>query len=133
MTEQQLRADIERCLNSLRANDPELNVEAEFEKPPLNWLPSTEVAADHPFVEILLASAERILGRRPKLSAFPGGTDAAKFHALAGIPTIPSFGPGWLDLAHGPNECVGVEAARQAAKIYAYPAMVYLSSERARP
>jgi len=130
MTEQQLRADIERCLSSLREKDPELDVEAEFEAPPLNWLPPTEVAADHPFVEILLGSAERILGRRPKLSAFPGGSDAAKFHALAGIPTIPSFGPGWLDLAHGPNECVGVEAVVQAAKIYAGAAMEFLGPAR---
>jgi acetylornithine deacetylase len=130
MTEQQLRADIERLLDSLRAKDPELNVETEFEAPPLNWLPPTEVAADHPFVGNLLGSAERVLGRRPKLSAFPGGSDAAKYQALAGIPTIPSFGPGWLDLAHGPNECVGVEAVVQAAKIYALAALDYLSPER---
>lgn len=129
MTEQQLRADIERCLDLLRANDPQLDVEVEFEAPPLNWLPPTEVAADHPFVGNLLASAERVLGRRPKLSAFPGGSDAAKYQGLAGIPTIPSFGPGWLDLAHGPNECVGVEAVVQAAKIYALAAHAYLTSE----
>ena len=74
----------------------------------------------------LLQAAEQVLGWRPRLSAFPGGTDAAKFQVEAAIPTIPSFGPGWLPLAHGPNECVGVEAIVQAAKMYALAAETYL-------
>jgi acetylornithine deacetylase len=90
-------------------------------------MPATEVPADHPFVAALLTASEQVLGGRPKLCAFPGGTDAAKFQTLAGIPTIPSFGPGWLKLAHGPNECVGVEAIMQAAKMYALAAQTYLS------
>ena len=127
MTRQQLQLDVERCLDSIRRDDPELRVELEFEHPPLDWLPPTEVPADHPFVVALLTASEQVLGWRPKLSAFPGGSDAAKFQALAGIPTIPSFGPGWLKLAHGPNECVGVEAIVQAAKMYALAAKTYLS------
>jgi acetylornithine deacetylase/succinyl-diaminopimelate desuccinylase-like protein len=127
MTRQQLQLDVERCLDSLRRADPELRVELEFEQPPLDWMPATEVPADHPFVAALLTAAEQVLGWRPKLSAFPGGTDAAKFQGLAGIPTIPSFGPGWLRLAHGPNECVGTEAIVQAAKMYALAAQAYLS------
>src|SRR5262249_59129851 len=98
-----------------------------FEEPPLDWIPPTEVAADHPFLAVLLAAAERVLGRRPTLTAFPGGTDASKYQGLAGIPTIPSFGPGWLPLAHGPNEFVGVEAILNAAKLYAVSTQLYLS------
>ncbi len=93
---------------------------------PLGWIAPSEVTADHPLVPVLLQAAEEVLGWRPQLSAFPGGTDAAKFQGAAGIPTIPSFGPGWLTLAHGPNECVGVEAIIQAAKIYARAAQVHL-------
>lgn len=128
MTREQLQADIERCLDRLRQADPQLTVELEFEPPPLDWIPPTEVPADHPFVGALLHAAESVLGWRPKFSAFPGGTDASKFHGLAGIPTIPSFGPGWLDLAHGPNECVSLEAIVQAAKIYATAARMYLGA-----
>ena len=126
MTRQQLQEDVETFLDSLRRDDPELRVELEFAPPPLDWMPPTEVPADHPLVAALLTAAEQVLGWRPKLSAFPGGTDAAKFQGLAGIPTIPSFGPGWLRLAHGPNECVSVEAIVQAAKIYALAAQTYL-------
>lgn len=127
MTRQQLQSDLERCLDAIRRDNPTLRVELEFEQPALDWTPPTEVPADHPLVAALLAASEQVLGWRPKLSAFPGGTDASKFHAVAGIPTIPSFGPGWLKLAHGPNECVGVEAIVQAAKMYALAAQTYLS------
>lgn len=127
MTRHQLQADVERCLDSIRRDDPELRVELEFEQPPLDWIPATEVHADHPLVAALLTASEQVLGWRPKLSAFPGGTDASKFQVLAGIPTIPSFGPGWLRLAHGPNECIGIEAIVQAAKMYALAAQNYLS------
>ena len=92
-----------------------------------DWIPATEVPAVHPLVAPLLNASEQVLGWRPKLTAFPGGTDAAKFQGLAEIPTIPSFGPGWLWLAHGPNECVGIEAIVQAAKMYALAAQIYLS------
>lgn len=127
MTRQQLEADLEACLTAMRWDDPELRVELQFEEPPLGWTPPTEVPPDHPLVLALLLAAEQVLGRRPVLSAFPGGTDASKFQTLAGIPTIPSFGPGWLSLAHGPNECVGVEAIVQAAKMYALAAKTYLA------
>jgi len=126
MTRQQLEADLEKCLDTIRRDNPQLRLELEFEPLPLGWIAPTEVAADHPLVPALLEAAEQVLGWRPALSAFPGGTDAAKFQALAGIPTIPSFGPGWLNLAHGPNECVGIEAIVQAAKVYALAAQRYL-------
>ncbi len=131
MTREQLRSDIESCLDAMRRADPRLRIEFEFQPPPLDWLPPSEFDADHPLVGALVDSCEHVVGRRPKLSAFPGGTDAANYHARAGIPTISSFGPGWLPLAHGPNECVGTRAIVQAAKIYASSAQAYLRPGRA--
>ena len=88
MTRGQLEEDITRCLDRLRREDPRLNIEFAFAQPPLDWFPPTEVPASHPLVESLLVAAARVLGWRPKLSAFPGGTDAKNFQDLAGIPTI---------------------------------------------
>ncbi|MBM4072962.1 MAG: M20 family metallopeptidase [Planctomycetes bacterium] len=127
MTRAQVEDDLEKCLNGIRRYHPRLRVELQFEELPLGWIAPTEVSADHPLVPALLRSAEEVLGRRPTLSAFPGGSDAAKFQGLAGIPTIPSFGPGWLNLAHGPNECVGVAAILQAAHIYVRAAATFLA------
>lgn len=132
MTQQQVRADLERCLDSIRSVHPEVRIELQFEDLPLGWIAPSEVPADHPLVGAILRAAEQVLGWRPTLSAFPGGTDAAQFQVLGGIPTIPSFGPGWLYLAHGPNECVGVEAILQAAQMYAVAAGTYLNGESSR-
>lgn len=131
MTLEQLREDVERCLDSYRSLYPEAEIELEFEQAPMDWFPPTEVAADHPIIETLLDAAEAEIGFRPKLSAFPGGSDAKNFQGVAGIPTIPSFGPGWLPLAHGPNECVGVQAIQQAASIYANAIAAFLSGDAA--
>jgi acetylornithine deacetylase len=126
MSREKLHADIERCLESIRAQRPGLRIEFQFEQPPLDWIPPTEVSGDHPLVSCLMAASEQVLGWQPRLTAFPGGTDAAKFQGIAGIPTIPSFGPGWLDLAHCPNECVSLSGMTQAAKMYALAARQYL-------
>lgn len=131
MTQKQIETDVQRLLEQLRSADPDLKVEFEFDQSSLQWIRPTEVPSDHPFVKVLLNAAQSVLGRRPILAAFPGGTDANNFQGVAGIPTIPSFGPGWLTLAHGPNECVGIEALVQAAKIYARAAKDYLSGTSA--
>src|SRR5207248_10858375 len=45
MSRRQLQADVETCLDSIRHEDPGLRVELEFEEPPLDWIPPTEVPA----------------------------------------------------------------------------------------
>ncbi len=42
------------------------------------------------------------------------------------IPTISSFGPGFIKLAHGPDEYVDLEAIIDSAKIYALAALDFL-------
>ena len=42
----------------LRGTDPGLELEFEFEQPPLDWFPPTEVPANHPLVESLLSASE---------------------------------------------------------------------------
>ena len=122
-----VRRDVEAVLARLRAEDPDLQVEMEFAEPPLRWIEPTEVAPDDPLVESTAWAAEQVLGFRPPLGTFPGATDATAFQHRGGIRCIPSFGPGLLPLAHGPNEHVLVESIVQAARIYALAALDFLS------
>lgn len=122
MTKERGLKDIQALLDSLMAEDPELKVEVEEADPPLDWIPPTQVDENMEVVQSLLRSADQVLGYRPPIQAFPGGTDAAYFQAKGGIPTIPSFGPGLLTCAHSPNEYVTVKSIVQAAKIYALTA-----------
>lgn len=114
-----LRAWIER----MRAVHPAVTLDLAYE-PGLSWIPCAEIDPDHPLVTATRDAARHVLGAAPPLSMFPGTTDAPWF-AAAGIPTVPSFGPGILTYCHGPNEYVSAEAVQQAARIYAHAVAGY--------
>lgn len=123
MTHASVERSLGRWLDEQRRRIPELQAELEFE-PQLSWVPPAEIDAGHPVVAAARGAAVEVLGFSPPLSVFPGGTDAPWFDA-ASIPTIPSFGPGLLTCAHGPNERVSLESIHQAARIYARTAVAF--------
>ena len=92
MSETEVRASIEDWLETRRAADSSLVVDVIYE-PDRHWIPPSEIAATHPLVVATQAAARRVLGAAPPLTVFPGTCDAPWFTS-AGMPTIPSFGPG---------------------------------------
>jgi acetylornithine deacetylase len=127
-TREEVAEALDRWLDACRAADPELQVEYHFEDG-LDWIPWSELEAEHPLVASAQRAAEDVLGEAPPLSVFPGGTDAPWYSQL-GIPTLPSFGPGVLTCAHGPNEYVSVDSIHQAARMYARIAMDFCGTSR---
>jgi acetylornithine deacetylase len=123
MTIEEIEADVRALLAEVSSQRPGLDAEFQLE----HWTPPSQIAADHAIVEALGAAAESVLRRRVPLGGFPGGTDAPWFEA-AGIPTVPSFGPGLLTLAHTPNESIPVDSLVEAAKLYALAALDYLNA-----
>jgi succinyl-diaminopimelate desuccinylase len=67
-----------------------------------------------------------VMGRRPRLAACPGGTDAGFFTRFARVPSIAALGPGLLSVAHGPNEYVPLEDLNKARSLYVSIANRYL-------
>lgn len=124
MSREQIEADLNDFLERARAEDPSLDAEVEM----LNWLPPSEIPADHPIVAALAAAAEHVLGASPPVGYFPGGTDAPFYQLRAGVPTVPSFGPGLLTKAHAPNESVPVESLVQAARMYAEAVLRFMAT-----
>jgi acetylornithine deacetylase/succinyl-diaminopimelate desuccinylase-like protein len=82
------------------------------------WMPAVFLDPSHRIVSAAQSAAEKVLGHALEVAAYPGGTDATYFMGSAGIPTITSLGPGWLSVAHGPNEKVGVTQLEQALSLY---------------
>ena len=111
-------------LAEAEAADDDLTTDFEM----LNWTPPSEIGPSHAVVRALQEAAATVLGASPPLGIFPGGTDAPYFSDLAGIPTVPSFGPGLLPYAHAPNEAISTESILQAARIYALAAVRYLNA-----
>ncbi len=95
------------------------------------WMPAVELAPDAAIAIAALRAAEDVLGRRIPVAAFPGGTDATYFLGGGGIPTVTSLGPGWISVAHGANECIGVGQLTEAADIYERLAAGFCGAETA--
>ena len=122
-----LKADIKRFLKDLKKKDKDIDAELVLEKPPLDaWIPPAEIDENHPVVEDCISSAEKVLGYKPRKVGEPFGTEASFYVNELGISTVPSFGPGYIRLAHGPDEYVETRAIIDAAKIYALTALKFL-------
>jgi acetylornithine deacetylase/succinyl-diaminopimelate desuccinylase family protein len=122
-----LKEDIESFLKKLKKDDPELDAELVLEKPPLDaWMPPAEIDEDHPIVKSCAAAAKNIMGYEPIKVGEPFATESSFYANKLNIPTISSFGPGFIKLAHSPDEYVGIDAIVDSAKIYALAALDFL-------
>ena len=79
--------------------------------------PAAGTPADTPAALALAAAIEAVEGSRPRFVLSPGNVDI-RFYARQGIPAF-AYGPGRLDVSHGPDEHVGEEALRRCAAVYA--------------
>ncbi len=95
----------------------------------LGWMEPVAIDPNHELVAAAQGGCEETLGRRLPYAAYPGGTDATAFISMAGIPTIASLGPGWLSVAHGPNEHIGLDQLDQAAVLYESVANHFLQEQ----
>lgn len=129
MTLPQLQADVETFFDSLRREDPSLDVTVEW-PPERSWFPPSSIDAGHPLLAAARRAAARTLGRELPDGVFPGGTEGAIW-ATAGMDVLPALGPGRLVEAHRPNESVGVDELVTASRIYALTALDFLDGSAA--
>jgi acetylornithine deacetylase/succinyl-diaminopimelate desuccinylase-like protein len=94
----------------------------------MGWMPAVGLDPNAPIVRAAQRACTRVLGHELPITAYPGGTDATYFIGQAGIPTIASLGPGWLSVAHGANECVGVGQLETAVELYTTLARDFMST-----
>jgi acetylornithine deacetylase/succinyl-diaminopimelate desuccinylase-like protein len=112
----QLDRQIREALTNALPKDVDWHLR--YRKDQLGWMEPVAIDPGHEVVAAAQAGCEEALGRHLPYAAYPGGTDATSFISMAGIPTIASLGPGWLSVAHGPNECVGLDQLEQATVLY---------------
>ena len=65
----------------------------------------------------LAETVEAVTGKRPAFEMCPGLLET-RWYARKGIPAF-AYGPGFLEVAHGPNEVVEIERVYQHTLIYA--------------
>lgn len=116
MDRDEVRASIERTVEE--AVGTAGRAEVRYAEGSLGWMPAVELDPAAPVVRAAQAACRAVLGGELPPAAYPGGTDATYFMLGAKIPTITSLGPGWLSVAHGPNEKVGVADLITAVELY---------------
>jgi succinyl-diaminopimelate desuccinylase len=81
---------------------------------------SSGISEDNEVARTLASSIEAVTGKRAMFEMCPG-TAETRWYAKHGIPSF-GYGPGLLELAHGPNERVEIETICQHAAIQALTA-----------
>jgi succinyl-diaminopimelate desuccinylase len=86
---------------------------------------SSGVSDEDPVARTLAASVEAVTGRRPEFEMCPGLLET-RWYARRGIPAF-AYGPGLLEVAHGPHEVIEIDRIYQHTIIYALAAARLLS------
>ncbi|MGH7174117.1 MAG: M20/M25/M40 family metallo-hydrolase [Gemmataceae bacterium] len=96
-----------------------------FEVEVLQEEPASITPAGDPLGEVLSRQIAMVTGREPAFEMCPGLLET-RFYAARGIPAF-AYGPGLLNVSHGPNEFVPISNLTQCALVYALTAASILS------
>jgi succinyl-diaminopimelate desuccinylase len=88
--------------------------------------PSSGIDAGSDLVASLVEAAEAVTGSAPECRLCPGLLES-RFYSRAGVPAV-AYGPGDLEVSHGPSESVDVGRLVDHAKVYALTAAKLLGS-----
>jgi succinyl-diaminopimelate desuccinylase len=83
----------------------------------------TATPKDAPVVEATARAIARVLGRQPQYIASPGTYDQKHMMRSGQLRDVIAYGPGILDLAHQPDEYVGIQELVDSAKVMALAAL----------
>ena len=81
---------------------------------------SSGVSEAHPVAQVLADTIQAVLGERPRFSMCPGLLET-RWYARKGIPAF-AYGPGLLEVSHGPDEAIEIGSIYQHTLIYALTA-----------
>ncbi|MFN8474729.1 MAG: ArgE/DapE family deacylase [Anaerolineae bacterium] len=119
------RARLFALFDDMRAQGIRLDVEV------LQEGYSCGVPEDHPAAQAVAETAETVTGQRPTFEMCPGILEI-RWYARKGIPAF-AYGPGRLEVAHGPDEAVELDRVYQHTIIYALAAQRLLHCYAEQP
>ncbi|UCH75251.1 MAG: acetylornithine deacetylase/succinyl-diaminopimelate desuccinylase family protein [Rhodospirillales bacterium] len=114
-SEEEVRREIVGLLEAVRAERPDFR----YELRELWSVPPVMTDADSPLVRALDRGIEQVLGRPARHVASPGTYDQKHVQRVGQLRDCVAYGPGILDLAHQPDEYVGIDDMIAAAQVMA--------------
>ncbi|HBR41320.1 MAG TPA: succinyl-diaminopimelate desuccinylase, partial [Sulfitobacter pontiacus] len=101
----QVRGEVRALLEGLR----ETRVDFDYELTELNSVLPSMTDRDAPVVQTVAHAIEDIIGKAPEYVASPGSYDQKHIDRIGKLKNCIAYGPGLLELAHKPDEYIGID------------------------
>lgn len=108
-----VRGEVEALLEGLKAERPKFD----YELTELNAVLPSMTDRDAPVAATVAAEIAQVLGREAEFVASPGTYDQKHIDRIGKLKNCVAYGPGILELAHKPDEYVGVDDMIDSAKV----------------
>ena len=109
----QVRGEVTALLEGLR----DTRADFEYELTEINTVLPSMTDRDAPVVITVADAIQSVMGKPPEYVASPGSYDQKHIDRIGKLKNCIAYGPGELELAHKPDEWVGVEDMIDSAKV----------------
>lgn len=111
----EVKAEVAALLERVKAERPTF----EYEIRDLFEVQPTMTDRDAPVVTTVAQAIEKVLSKTPDFVVSPGTYDQKHIDRIGKLHNCIAYGPGILDLAHQPDEWVGIDDMADSAKVMA--------------
>ncbi len=121
-----VKAEISNMLERLKEKRPDF----EYTITEMFSVPSVITERDAPIVKSVHKSIKEVLGESPDYVISPGTYDQKHIDRIGKMKNCIAYGPGILDMAHQPDEWVGIQDMVDSAKVMAITILDLLCKEK---
>ena len=121
----QVKAEIEALMQRVKAERPgfEYEVRDLFEVHPVM------IGEDMPVAATLSAAIQEVMGQKAEFVVSPGTYDQKHIDRIGRLKNCVAYGPGILELAHQPDEWIGITDMLDSAKVMGHALMALLNKQ----
>jgi succinyl-diaminopimelate desuccinylase len=112
---EQVREEVTGLLETLKATRPDFD----YTLTEINAVLPSMTDRDAPVVRTVAQAIEQVIGKPPDYVASPGTYDQKHIDRIGKLKNCIAYGPGILELAHKPDEYVGIADMVDSAKVMA--------------
>jgi succinyl-diaminopimelate desuccinylase len=110
-----VRGEVKALLEGLKASRDRFD----YDLREMNVVLPSMTDRDAPVVQVIAAEIEKVLGKPAEFVASPGTYDQKHIDRIGKLKNCIAYGPGILELAHKPDEYIGVDDMMDSALVMA--------------
>ncbi|QCO54413.1 acetylornithine deacetylase/succinyl-diaminopimelate desuccinylase family protein [Pseudorhodobacter turbinis] len=109
----QVRGEVKDLLEGLRVTRPDF----EYKLTELNSVLPSMTNKTAPVVETVARAIQQVMAKAPEYVASPGTYDQKHIDRIGKLKNCIAYGPGILEMAHKPDEYIGIDDMMDSAKV----------------